>query len=310
MVPRGVPLRVDATGGVAVDSPTVTAPGTITVRSDRTRPTPFEFVFTGAKTPAGLPLHYELRVAIAGGAVESETTLSGSSSGPAPIQFGPVRGELRCAEGPVELRWDLRGVGTGSAIVDTSRPLEDGAFRVEIPVGSWDSCVDALRVLVSGEDVGSAEVVTERGVDPVPVGREVRLSANRVANVAAVLIREERMLVADPIDADTARGLALTLVPAGTAWVHVDRPPALQDAWPLTVERSDGVPLLSGVGSMRIRARARIDGDHYLVGPFPVGDVELVFRLVGREIGRRTVTVRANETVHLAAPPIVPPERR
>ena len=315
-VPRGVPLRVDAVGGVTACPAEVTAPGTITVRPDGARPTEFEFVFTGAEPPRDALLAYTLDVAAVGGGAEFATKFQVKNFDMA--ADAPLRVKLPCVPGQVEVRWNLVGVAKGTAVVDTSRWSDTSPLRVDVPVTDWGRrSVPPLRVIVSGGTASLAEVVTDAStevVDIAEVGRERQLLAPGIEHVAALGPRQGPVLVADPVAAETGRTLDLRLVPGGTVRITVDWSQPLGAGWPITVERADGLPILIRHPPGRIgpvlAPRARIDGVRLVIGPLAAGDVELVFRLAGREFGRKRVTVRADEMVELAGPPLVPPGRR
>jgi hypothetical protein len=311
-VPRGVPMRVVASGGVVAEPAVVTAPGTITVRADDRRLLPFEFVFTGAAAPPEAGIEYELRVTLGEGGAESERTLIDRAAAGARLR--PAGAEFRRVPGPTEVRWELVGTATGRVVVDTSRPPEDRVFRVEIPVADWGPCASGIRVRVHGGDVATATLVTEVETTRVETSRELQLVARGVRHVAAFGPAGGPVLAAGPVVASTDRIVDLSLAPAGTVRIAVEWSRPFGAGWPVTVERGDGVPLLLSNPPGRIQAglfaQARIDGVTIVIGPFAAGDVELVFRLAGREFGRRVATVRANEVTQVIAPPIVPPGRR
>lgn len=311
-IPRGTPFRVDATGGVVAEPREVSAPATITVRADGKRAMRFEFAFSGATAPPDAGLDYELFVAVAQGGGDSERTLRGRAE--AGSRVAPVSTGLWCVPSTTEVRWEIRGVATGSSVVDTSRPPDDGMFRVEIPVADWRLCADALRLHLSGPNAATAIVVSDMSGWHVSAGRDVRLASRGAEHVAAFTEHDGVIFVAGPVAATTGSVVDLALAPGGTVRIAFRRPSGLAPEWPVTVERADGVPLLVADPPGRISGgvfrQFRLDESQGPIGPLACGDVDLVFRVAGREFGRRRVTVRANESVDVAAPELIPPERR
>lgn len=310
-LPRGVAMRVNAGGGASADASEVRAPGLLVLRPtpERDRHVDVNVLLRFGRTPPErtVGLRFELEATPAERGERRMHARTWAAARPPTMSI-----TWRVPPGPVTIRWDVQGAGPGSAVIDATSDPPGGVHVVDVPIPSWDTADAGVRYRVtSALPTLRSRATTVAGDVPIPdftVGEENEYTLERDTPLVAFADgMDGGALVAGPIEPVAGAVNELALRPGAYVRVKWTPPPALGTAWHLTVTRADGAPFVLHEVTSRLGTSFAVEDTEFRVGPFPPGDVELVFGFGGREVARRAVRVVAGPPIDVDPVVVTPP---
>jgi len=316
LVPRGVSLSVGANQGVVAAPSEVIAPGDVSLSTDGRTPVSVEFVFLGAEDLAGkwftFEFEYERVCGDESSVIRERITLAPRAGVTTSTRH------VRCLAGSNDVGWSIVRGRTGLTTIDVASMGGGSQHRVEVPVSLNDFTSSSRAFAIRPVSLNSVQRGTLSILTPsaemfwalsVAPNDECWIEAADIEYVAAIVTRRSPPLVAGPALPSTSTVSELALVEGAYIRLSWLLPAGADPTWPLRVRRSDGVPLMLGDPTPVMVPEALIRVPHQLLGPFPPGEVELVFRFGDRDVGRRTVRIVAGPPIPVAAPTVEQPPR-